>query len=789
MTAPEPARDWEPRFPVLIALITFTLAALSLCWPILSGKFVGGDDQVVAGYAFRLFASDFFKEYGAIPQWNPYIFGGMPFSAVIGHGDIFYPTAWLRWFTPVDWAMSFGFFFHIALAGAAVYAFIRALGLSWTAAVVAGVAYQLSGNVSSMLSPGHDGKLFVCALTPFAFMALLRAVRHGRWGYYGLLALVVGLAILSPQVQMAYYMMVACGLFAIWLAFFDPERRKINPWITLATALAAVVLGIGVSMIQIYPILSHVKYTPRAVSGASTGWEYATSYALPVPELITVILPQFSGMLDHYTGSNGIKTHTEYLGVLTLVLAIFGAGLAHKRKVLLPFAVIAGLFLLISFGGHTPFYRIWYEVMPMMKQVRAAGMAFFLVGFSTAVMAAYGVERIRLGEVRPARIYLWFGIAVGLGLLSAAGALEPVSEAFSHQMLRGRPGHAEDLQMGGFRLMGFAALGGALLLALTRRKLSDAMAASALILVVGADSWSILRSFANWLPPASVTYGDDQVIATLKQDTKLPFRIFDPNGAAAQAQAYGHSLLMAHRVPTLFGYHGMESVYFDSLFGGKNIWTNQLDPSLWNLYSLNYLVFNQELQEDIPGYHKVMGPVQSMVNLRPSEVVLYQRDSLLPWVRVVSRGIKVPEDQLIPTLINAGFPTDEFVLFADTAQVSGTTTSTERPGPSPIKATLTEWRPGAMKVQLQGSDSVTNWLLVAENWYPDWHATVDGSPAPAVRADYALLGVPIPPGAREISLVFDVAEYHKGKWITLISVIAALAVLAGGSLGRRRVDA
>ena len=40
---------------------------------------------------------------------------------------------------------------------------------------------------------------------------------------------------------------------------------------------------------------------------------------------------------------------------------------------------IALLFLLVSFGGHTPFYHLWYEVMPMMKKVRAPGMAFFLV--------------------------------------------------------------------------------------------------------------------------------------------------------------------------------------------------------------------------------------------------------------------------------------------------------------------------------------------------------------------------------------------------------------------------
>ena len=72
------------------------------------GKFLLGDDQYVAGYGFRLFGAEMFRETGSIPQWNPYLFGGLPFIAA-QHGDIFYPTAWLRWILPIDTAMNLGF--------------------------------------------------------------------------------------------------------------------------------------------------------------------------------------------------------------------------------------------------------------------------------------------------------------------------------------------------------------------------------------------------------------------------------------------------------------------------------------------------------------------------------------------------------------------------------------------------------------------------------------------------------------------------------------------------------
>ena len=98
------------------------------------------------------------------------------------------------------------------------------------AAVVGGLAYELTGIVASLVKPGHDGKLFVSALAPLAFLALLKAVRERRPGGYALLALVVGLCMLSPHYQMTYYLLVAAGLWTLWLVFFDPDRPAGLRW-------------------------------------------------------------------------------------------------------------------------------------------------------------------------------------------------------------------------------------------------------------------------------------------------------------------------------------------------------------------------------------------------------------------------------------------------------------------------------------------------------------------------------------------------------------------------------
>lgn len=791
MTSTETDSAWTPRPAALWAWLVFALAALTIFHPMLTGQFLAGDDQVLAGYGFREFGAEFFRTHGRIPQWNPFLFGGLPFFGVIGHGDIFYPTAWLRWIVATDVGMTLGFFAHFVIAGGAMYALCRGLRLSWTAAVVAGVGYELSGIVASQISPGHDGKLFVAALAPLAFLALLKAIRHGRLGGYGAFALVIGLAILTPHVQMAYYLMVASGVFTLWLVFLDPERpRDGTPLRPLALAFAAVLLGLGIAMIQMLPILTHIPFTPRGEGGDSVGWEYATSFSYHLKELPTLIMPQFNGMLEHYWGDNPFKSHTEYLGALVVILAIIGFGAARRQGLALGFGLVAGLFFLVSVAADTPFYRLWYEVMPMMKSVRAAGMAFILVALPVCVWAGFGAERLLRGEAADRHLWWPLGLLGGFAVLAAGGVLQPVTEAMADiQMQVAVVGNADALRLGGVRLLAVLLVGGGAMVAIRRGVLKGALAAVALIAAVAGDNWTILKHFATWLPPAEVTYASDEIITTMRQ-TGLPFRAYDPTGEQAGAGVYQGSVLMAHQVPTLFGYHGMESRWFDELFGGKNRWSNQLSPSLWDLYAVEYVTLNQEVH-GLPGFGQRLGPVAfpSLINRSPAGAgYLYQRDSAAAWVRVVPGAVQVPEDRIAATVADPGFPVDAVVLYPDTSTVPGASTTVAIPDPTAVMARLTHWEPGAMTVELEGSDSRTTYLVVAENWYPDWRATVDGVDVPTYRANHAMLSVALPPGAREVALRFDMDAYRQGKLITLVSLLGAFGFIGAGWLRSRTRD-
>jgi hypothetical protein len=771
----DPQKVLKPRYPNLLAVGCFVLAALTLCWPMLGGGFLLGDDQYVAGYSFRLYGAEMFRQTGSIPQWNPYLFGGLPYIAAM-HGDIFYPTAWLRWVLPIDTAMNLGFAIHLVLAGFAMYLLLRALRVEWVAALVGGLAYELTGIVASLVKPGHDGKLFVSALAPLAFLALLRAVRDRSVAGYALLATVVGLGLLSPHYQMTYYLLVAAGLWTLYLVFFAPDRPQHLRWpVALALALGAVALGVALSAVQALPFLSYIPFSPRGEGGGSGGWEYAVSYSMPPEELFTTILPQFNGILESYWGRNFFKLHTEYLGAVVVALAALGVGDRSRTKLIRALGVIALLFLLIALGGNTPFYSLWYEVMPMMKKVRAPGMAFFLVALPVAVYAAFGAERLLRREVSPRSFGIPLAVLGAIGLLGTLGVLESAATIFvSPQQAPKLAANAPELQRGALRLLVVVALAGGVFWAIWTGRVRHYAAAAALGIVVVADLWSIDRRFFDFKAPASELFADDAITAKLRQEPK-PFRVLDTG-------VYPGSVLMAYSVQTVLGYHGNELRFYDDLLGGKNEWRNWGNPNLHNLLAVRYLILPDS--QALPGFHAVSARTATR---HGSAGVLYRRDTLSQYVRVVPSAAKLPEDQVVPTVIDPRFPLNDVVLLPDTASVSPEPIRGGASDTTAVRASLTDWRPGSMRIALAGSDTRPRYLLVSETWYKDWHALVDGTPAPVHRGNHAMMTIVLPPGAREVALDFESPEYARGKVISLLALLAIAGVYAWSLVTRRRL--
>ncbi len=313
-----------PRFAALWAAGVYAVGTAWLGYPAFLGQFLVSpvSDQYIGGYAVREFGTTVLRQTGHWPLWNPYLFGGMPYIAAM-NGDIFYPTFLLRLVLPADVAVTWAFMIHIFLAGWLTYLFLRVAGVGFWGALAGGLAYMMGGPIASYVSPGHDGKLYVSALFPLALLLITRGVRDGRTNAWPLLALTVGLGILTPHPQLMQYMLIGGGAYAVYLALWSGEAVTQNRRTAirrLGAALGSVALGLSMGAIQFLPVAQYVAYSPRAGGGMAgrDPYDFAASYSMPPEELINTYLPQFSGLLDNYWGRTGIHFQSEYLGAAVL---------------------------------------------------------------------------------------------------------------------------------------------------------------------------------------------------------------------------------------------------------------------------------------------------------------------------------------------------------------------------------------------------------------------------------------------------------------------------------------
>ena len=796
--SPAPAVIRPPRRATLWAAVVYAVATLSLAYPALAGQFLVNprSDQYIAGYAFREFAASTLRATGGFPQWNPYLFGGMPYIAAM-HGDIFYPTFLLRMILPTDVAMTWGMIIHFFLAGLFTYLFLRALGLGFYAALIGGLGYMMSGNIAGLVSPGHDGKLFISALLPVALLLVLRIMRDGRRWAYGAMAFVIGLAILTPHPQLLQYLLLASGAFALFAAFTDLGGGRLPRNVALrrlALTGGAVMLGLLVGAIQFLPVREYVPWSPRAPGHP---WEVATSYSLPLEEIINFYLPQFSGMFDRlhgYWGRNGIHFHSDYLGVAVLILASLGLSRAWKgaeRRLVWFWATTLVIALLWALGGSTPFFRLIYAVVPGTKFFRAPSTMLYLVSFSAAVLVAFGVERaLRLAVTR--RFLIGWAVVGGVVLvLAMTGAFTSVAtglvagnaaEPYLPDIVQSNAGA---VRLGALRSTVFALFTLACLFLLATRRLSPSTSAALLAATVGIDLWSIERSYWLFSPPAAVTFAADPTIEYLRKETE-PTRVIplDLDRSNTRDPFMWGDALMIHRIRQPTGYHGNELGRYQRLGQYERGYASIANPNFWSLMNVRFIIADTANLADVGvvGSKMVVGPVK---NAAGSTVYLHRlaEDNPAAWVTPVI--VKAGDDAVLQAVLDPRFDVRRYALFDSAAAVKGQAVESP-PAPLSIRASVPRFDPGAIDVRLDSPAPAGSALVVSENYYPGWTATVDGKPATIGRADMTLIGVELPAGAREISLRFDSPTYKTGKTVTLAALLlVALAWAAGAVLDRR----
>jgi len=351
-----------------------------------------GTDMVGAGgVQLREYAVKSLKQFGEFPLWMNLLYSGVPYLANLNVA--LYPTTLLYFIFPIENAIGFGFFLNFILAGLFMYLFARSQKLSVFSSAFAGVSYMFTGVLVSAMYGGHDARMICIIFFPLTMYFLEKGFEKKNLFYFLLMGASMGLALLGAHVQMAYFSGLAVFAYFVYKLVLEIIRKRgfanIAKLILFAGlgGLFALVLG----AVQVLPTINMLQYMVRGEG--VTGYKYASSWAMPWQEVLSLLNPNFVGTLGNYWGTNYFKLHSEYLGMFPIFFAIV-ALFFYRKKLRWFWLGLGGFALLFSLGAATPVHRLAYYIIPMVKKFRGPSMFFFVFAFSVCLLAGYGAETL-----------------------------------------------------------------------------------------------------------------------------------------------------------------------------------------------------------------------------------------------------------------------------------------------------------------------------------------------------------------------------------------------------------
>lgn len=376
----------------------------------------------------KYFLASSFKD-GSIPYWCPNYFCGSPFVSDIQSG-VFYPISAVFALLPFPFSLNVYILLHFFLGFCFCYHFLRELGLSKSSSLIPTISFCYAGYVIASINVLNS--LSTIIWLPAILLSVHRAFSKGHRSWYFLSVLFLAMAILGGEPQL--FLMMLGLTIAYVLAFVRKSKSGLASRSKGILILFLLILfSLLLTAIQLGP-----TYRDYLLSIRYGGISYAeaTRYSLSVEMLKHFILPlHFSpgfasdpaSLSGFFSGQGEVPwLLTIYPGLIVTCLALLS--LIRKPSLKVHFWVLVFLSsLLLALGVKTPIYKLFYGIFPFFR-FPAKFMA--LTGFSIVVMAAYGLERLRLhiggGNIKFYYIVIFLGPFLVADLFLAHRGLNPM---------------------------------------------------------------------------------------------------------------------------------------------------------------------------------------------------------------------------------------------------------------------------------------------------------------------------------------------------------------------------
>ena len=704
-------------------------------------------DLITQIYPWKHFTIEQWKK-GQIPLWNPYSFSGTPHLANY-QSAVLSPINLLFFILPFVAAWSMSILLQPLLAGLFMYLYTRSLSVSKLGSLLSSISFMFCGFVVTWMDYGTLA--YAILFLPLAFFAIEKYVKHKKSIFLVLLSISIPLSFFSGHFQTSIYFYLFTVVYAIFVAFRE-KNIKLLLWIG-----AYGLFGLLLSMPQILPSLEF--YTQSVRSGLFEKVE-----VIPWGYLPTFVAPDFYG--NPVTRNDWFGHYAEWNAYAGLVPLIFGFYTIRKKsKQIIFFAASAIVILLLAFPS--PLLNAMVALHIPVLSTSSASRIIVLFSFIVAVLAGFGfdllLKDIEKNRFRPILVLLagFFVIFSILWLIVLKKLFLPIDKIIIAK---------QNMLLPTILFVSVLILiGGIYFLKKIKKQKFIIVLFAALIALAAFD---MLRFATKWQPfdPNTLVYpsvpvlngfkqieGYNRVLGNLDAGTGVYYHLPSVEGYdALYIRRYGQLIASMTDGKLQDSYRSVVSFI-------KN---NQNTAQMVKLLNITYIVHKKS--DDFVGWTFPYWDYPGQFNqiFEDSSYRIFKNTNALPHAFVASNFTVVPDDQKkITTILSKSFNPAHTVILGKNP---GFTASASNSG----SATITSYSPNRVSITAETQNKSV--LVLLDNNYPGWKATIDGKQTPILTANYSFRGVVLPSGTHKIVFSFEPLSFITGVWLAITGIVGII---------------
>lgn len=704
---------------------------------------------------------------GHLPLWNPYNGLGVPFVA--NHQSaVFYPLNWIL----------FGFYVignikglaigltllipvHLSIAGIGMMKLLNDLNRSKVSQFIGAIILVSSGYILTRLS--FISMVWTFAWVPWIVYASIKLKSDPKGTEAtrtAILALLLAFQLLAGHAQTTFYSILLAGFFILFHNFGNIKLsfRK------FLFFLLSILFSVLVAAVQIFPTYEFLKYSQRS---SEIGYEIAVSSSLWPGRLITILFGNFWGNPDYnrfLTGGN-FWEENMYLGVFSILFTSLivwfllrknrQSQLSKTDKVFLVSLLFFSFFSIIySFGRFTPVFPFLYKYIPTFNLFQAPSRFLLVYTFLMSILFSFGYDLWILSKFNHRKTTIYFVVFIGL-LLASIGINNFFSD-FPSVSIR-------SLQIG--CLLGF--LFGTITLIKDKLKVNIWWIHFSVIFTIIFDLisnnflWNIFETQnvfeeINNKPQFSET---KRVFLSPDSEKFLKFNLFfRPD----RLQSFIDNV---EYLPTF--------IPNTNLLNDRFIMVNNFDPLQLQKFSEFFGWISTLNDEEIEKMLSMVGG-EHIISLQPTQKNFLVDKNIISKEIVQWYSCEYPfesNDILKEMLLTESIDPNNRCIFIENSLPSNEDTSFF----GLHKPDIDYEAISSNKLLINYSSETAGWIVIRQNWYPGWSATIDqDGTLEIIEVDYLFQGIKVPAGNHEIELKYSPKSFIFGLVISFLAIIATI---------------